>query len=60
MFLKKKVYINVVSAIVTFFFILLIMKAHLKVSHLDVHCPAGTTVVCISVAHKKKYYIKGK
>lgn len=52
-------YINVVSAIVTFFFILLTMKAHLEVSHHDVHCPAGTSVVCISVSHKRKT-LKGK
>lgn len=51
-------YINVVSAIVTFFLFYL-LKAHLEVSHHDVQCPAGTSVVCISVSHKKKI-LKGK
>lgn len=29
------------------------MKAHLKVSHLDVHCPAGTSVDSIGCMQKE-------
>lgn len=48
-FFSTYLYFNAVSAIVTFFFIVLIMKAHLEVDHHDVHRRADGPMLFVSV-----------